>query len=207
MGASPVQRIRAHYEARVAPERETYEILDWGSRAAQIARFDVLVSLLQRFFHGGRVPALLDVGCGLTDLAQYLDDKGFPVRYAGADITFGVLAEAARRFPGRRLLQADVFAAPCLAAGCVDVCYCSGVFNLQLGNNESFVQHALPRLVDLAGSFAVANFLHRRAPHHYPHCHYYDPEFIVASMERQGYAVSLIDDYLENDFTTVLRRR
>ena len=37
-----VRRIRSHYERRVAPERESHEILDWGSRKDQEARFAVL---------------------------------------------------------------------------------------------------------------------------------------------------------------------
>jgi len=40
--------IRAHYENRVAPQRESYVILDWSSRAAQCTRFEVLLEELRR---------------------------------------------------------------------------------------------------------------------------------------------------------------
>ncbi|MBN2450946.1 MAG: class I SAM-dependent methyltransferase [Lentisphaeria bacterium] len=203
---SRVERIRRHYEERVTPQRETFDILDWGSRESQRKRFEVLASLLGACHCRSRPPILLDVGCGMADLAEYLDARGCAIRYIGADITLGILREARRRTPSRRLVLADVFVAPPFGPRAADVCYCSGVFNLQLGNNDAFVRRALPRLVDLAAEFAVANLLHARTARKYEHCHYYDPGAIVASMEQQGIRVRLIDDYLENDFTLVLSK-
>jgi len=198
-------RIRHHYESRVTPQRDTFDILDWGSRADQVARFDVLLRVLneENLLH---TPAVLDVGCGMTDLAAFFHDRGVPVRYLGVDITYGVLAEARRRFPERRVLQADVFEHSPFPTNAVDVCYCSGVFNLQLGNNEAFAGDACPVLADLARGVAVANFLHRRTRRKYDHCHYYDPDALIDDMRQRGLRVRLIDDYLENDFTLVLRK-
>lgn len=206
MSHERLHRIRRHYEARLAADRESYDILDWSSREAQQARFAALLRVLRAEFAPGDRPWLLDVGCGLTDLASFLEAAAFPVRYLGADITLGLLAEARRRHPGRALLAGDVFAATPLRSRAVDVCYCSGVFNLNLGNNDAFAAAALPRLVDLSRAVAVANFLHRRTPHQYPHCHYFDPERLIRSMTARGLEVDLLDDYLENDFTLVLRR-
>lgn len=201
-----LHRIRRHYEARLAADRESYDILDWSSREAQQARFDALLRVLRREATPGGRPWLLDVGCGLTDLASYLEAAAFPVRYLGADITLGLLAEARRRHPGRHLLAGDVFAASPLIPRCVDVSYCSGVFNLNLGNNDAFAHAALPRLVDLSRQVAVANFLHCRTRRQYPHCHYFDPDHLIRSLTARGLEVDLLDDYLENDFTLVLRR-
>lgn len=206
MPGDHLQRIRRHYETRVTPQRETYDILDWSSRESQEVRFAVLLRVLQQTFAAGEVFRLLDVGCGMTDLAAFLERRRVPLRYVGADITLGVLAEARRRSPQRCLLAADVFSAPPFAARAFDVTYCSGVFNLSLGNNDDFALAALPRLLDLAGTVAVANFLHCRCRRQHEHCHYFDPETLRAAMLQRGLRVTLIDDYLENDFTLVLRR-
>ena len=199
-----VERIRRHYEARVSPERETYDILDWANRESQLRRFDVFRRVLDTW---GLAPgfSVLDVGCGMTDLAEYLETSGKCATYIGVDITYALLAEVHRRFPARCILQADVFSAPPFAAGSVDATYCSGVFNLQLGNNDAFALQALPQLARLSRTVAVANFLHHRTVDKYSHCYYFDPDHIVAAMERQGLLVDVIDDYLENDFTVVLR--
>lgn len=206
MPGDRIHRIRRHYEARVAPHRETYDILDWSSRESQEVRFGVLLGVLQHAFAAERVPRLLDVGCGMTDLAAFLERRRAPVRYVGADITLGILAEARRRNPQRCLLAADVFTAAPFAAQAFDATYCSGVFNLSLGNNDDFALAALPRLLDLAGTVAVANFLHCRCHRQYEHCHYFDPAALRTALERRGLQVTVIDDYLENDFTLVLRR-
>lgn len=197
-------RIRHHYESRVDSRRDTFDILDWGSREDQLARFEVLRRVLAEEDLAQK-PIVLDVGCGLTDLAGFFQQRATPVTYVGVDITYGVLAEARRRFPGRRVLQADIFQQSPFASDAVDVSYCSGVFNLQLGNNEAFVIHACPLLAELAQGVAVANFLHQRTPAQYDHCHYYDPDLLIAELEKQGLAVRLIDDYLENDFTLVMK--
>ena len=206
MPGNRIQRIRRHYEARVAPQRETYDILDWSSRDSQEVRFAVLLKVLQHSFPAGQEVRLLDVGCGMTDLAAFLDRHRVPGRYIGADITLGVLAEARRRSPQRTLLAADVFTAPPFAPHAFDVTYCSGVFNLNLDNNNDFALAALPRLLELARTVAVANFLHCRCRRQYEHCHYFDPDALCTAMEQCGLNVTLIDDYLENDFTLVLRR-
>jgi SAM-dependent methyltransferase len=206
MSGQRLHRIRRHYEARVTPHREPHDILDWSSRESQERRFQVLVDVLRQTFPVATVPRLLDVGCGMTDLASYLEGHGTPVRYVGADVTLAILTEARRRHPQRLLLAADAFAAPPFAPRSFDVCYCSGVFNLNLGNNDAFASEALPRLLDLANRIAVANFLHRRCPHKYEHCHYFDPEVLSREMSRRGLRVVLVDDYLENDFTLVLAR-
>lgn len=206
MPGDRIHRIRRHYEARVTPQRETYDILDWSSRESQEARFSVLLTTLQQSFTPSQTIRLLDVGCGMTDLAAFLERHRVPLRYVGADITLGILAEARRRAPQRRLVAADVFTAAPFAARAFDVTYCSGVFNLSLGNNNDFALAALPRLLALSDALAVANFLHCRCGRKYEHCHYFDPDVLCAAMAQRGLDVTLIDDYLENDFTLVLRR-
>jgi len=45
---SKVSRIKAHYERRIEPDRESYDVLDWGTRESQLARFRALLGVLQR---------------------------------------------------------------------------------------------------------------------------------------------------------------
>lgn len=206
MPGQRLRRIREHYELRVSPRRASHDILDWSSRESQELRFRILADVLRQVFPASARPRLLDVGCGMSDLADFLVRESLDLRYVGADITLGILAEARRRHPQRVLIAADVFTAPPFAPGAFDACYCSGVFNLSLGNNDAFAARALPVLAALAGRVAVANFLHRRCQRKYEHCHYFDPDALCIAMRRQGLRVTLIDDYLENDFTLVLSR-
>jgi SAM-dependent methyltransferase len=135
------ERIRAHYERRIEPRLKSHEILDWSSPEAQRRRFEVLCRVLDAEFQTGRMPAsgplLLDVGCGLTDLKCYLDERGVRVRYVGVDLSQRMLREAQRRHPGRCVVQADVFAAAPFAPRTFDVAFCSGTLNLRLDNNAA----------------------------------------------------------------------
>ena len=81
-------RIHRHYEPRVHPERESFDILDWASQDAQHARFAVLARLLrEQAAHSAfeirnsefSAIRLLDAGCGLADLRVYLRQNGFSV--------------------------------------------------------------------------------------------------------------------------------
>lgn len=209
------ERIRRHYESRIDPSRENFDVLDWGSREAQEARFAALAAVLRAMAATTRAgvptvgtvqpaPCLLDVGCGLADLRRYLAERELDIRYVGVDLTLAILREARRRSGKVALLQADAIAAPPFRSGSIDVVFCSGVFNLNLGNNREFIGHALPRLTRLATRCVVANFLHVRTAHRYPHCFYTDPETVGACVAGHVRSVEVRDDYLPNDFTVVL---
>jgi len=203
---SNAERIRQHYTPRVTPDRPNHEILDWGSREGQLARFRVLVDALRREFPGTAPgPRLLDVGCGMTDLADHLAEEGVPVRYVGVDLTLAVIQEALRRSPGRLLVQADVFTQSPFPLGVFDVAYSSGVFNLRLGNNRQFVLNAVPALLAQTERLVVVNMLHIRTQVKYPHCCYFDPDDIAAELAHHAASVQIVDDYLENDCTLILR--
>ncbi|OGV70818.1 MAG: hypothetical protein A3K19_26880 [Lentisphaerae bacterium RIFOXYB12_FULL_65_16] len=206
------QRIRAHYERRIYPGLKSHEILDWSSPEAQRRRFEVLGRVLDAECRAesGIVPLagplLLDVGCGLTDLCSFLEEGYRGVRYVGVDLSERMLREALRRHPGRRVVQADVFGANPFLPRKFDVAFCSGTFNLRLDNNADFAVLALQRLADLVRGCVVANFLHVRAERKCDKCFYFDPGHLCEAALRTGGTVQIIDDYLQNDFTLVLRR-
>ena len=221
--SSKRRRIRTHYERRVSPDRESFDILDWGSRSDQLRRFQIMIEavsgdalpgkVLRKSGNGGRfghvdmnTSTLLDVGCGLADFGEFLDSRAPGCRYVGVDLTPGVIEEAHRRRPDRHLVLADVFEASPFRKQTFDITTCSGVFNLRLGNNDQFVKRAFESLFSIATQCVLANFLHRRARRQYPHCHYYDPDRVCRAVPRTVREIWIFDQYLENDFTVALWR-
>ena len=208
MKISRKRRIRQYYAARVCPDREGYEILSWSSREAQEQRFQVLLEILRENFAEGSCPTLLDVGCGLAELAVFLKNANCPVCYTGVDLTEAVLQEGQRRYPGLDLRMLDVFAESCpFPEQSFDVVFASGIFNMELGNNETFAVSGMLRLAALAKYLAVANFLHKRNEFQHSLCHYYDPNFLLARLQQAALPVELQEDYLDNDFTLVFKRQ
>ncbi len=202
-----LKRINDHYVRRIHPQKAGFDVLDWGSREAQVTRFETLLSIIQRnpTVMAAESLRVLDVGCGLTDLHTFFASSEFPVDYLGVDITLPVLMEAKRRHPGRKILQTDVFTDAPFAEKTFDVIFCSGIFNLKLGNNDRFAAYALEQLIPLSKHLVVANFLHQRTSRKYPHCFYYDPDELQKTLEKLPCQAEVVDDYLENDFTIVLK--
>lgn len=203
------EAIRTHYEPRFIPGRPNYQILDWASAHSQKARFQVLVENVR--LHG---KSLLDVGCGLGDLWAFLKRDRIDVSYTGVDILEKMVREAQRRHPDARFLQGDVFAESpdqrLFGPESFDYVFCSGIFNLDLGNNKDFLPRAVPRLLEIASEGVVFNLLHSRTSYRdscQDHVYaYYDPAEVLAMLLRLPCRTIILDDYLPNDFTVICQK-
>lgn len=195
---SKTKAIRDHYGPRISDGRRNHEVLDWSDAAAQQARFAALVDNVPL---AGK--SILDVGCGLGDLLAYLAGRDIDCRYTGADIVPEMIAAARQRHPEARFVCLDIFAEDALAPGAFDVVFCSGTFNLDLGNSAEFLPCALHRLLTLARRYLVFNLLHVRTGRKHKQCAYHDPADVLAMLEPLGCESRLIDDYLPNDFTVI----
>ncbi|MFW6161215.1 MAG: class I SAM-dependent methyltransferase [Planctomycetota bacterium] len=194
------QAIRAHYEPRLRSELASHAVLDWRSREGQLARIRALCRNVD--LAGRRV---LDLGCGLGDLYAHLTACGIGCDYTGVDLLEEMVVAARRRHAGARFLCADVFEGDVFEPAAFDVVFASGVFNLDLGNNEAFLAAAIPRLRRLARECVVFNLLHRRCPEREPGYCYYDPGRVAAMLREGGCRVELLDGYLPGDFTVLCR--
>ncbi len=195
-------RIRSHYEHRIDPERKSFDVLDWASARSQHKRFEVLVK---------NVPleglSLLDVGCGLGDLCRFLKQRKITVDYTGLDLLEKMVAEARRRCPGGQFIVGNLFDPQVNAIqGIWDVSFASGVFNLNLGNNESFVAAAIPRMMQHSRRKVVFNMLHQRQQFEAHRYYYSHPDAILGMLEPTGWDIKILDDYLPNDFTVICTR-
>jgi len=193
--------IGRHYEPRLRALRESYEILDWASPVTQEARFAVLADNVDL---PGK--SLLDVGCGLGDLWAYLRRRRVEVEYLGVDILEKMVAAARQRHPEARFEQADIFGADTYEPAAFDVVFCSGAFNLNLGNNLEFLPQAIARMCRLARQYVVFNLLHVRAASEQQKYFYHDPVKVRALLTSPACQVRIIDDYLPNDFTVICRK-
>ena len=215
------KKIRDHYAPRIRPNAPGWEILDWASEAAQHKRFETLVRLLKRMtgFQPVLSPrcvsdrlktchplTLLDVGCGTADLFPFLQKEMPLLRYTGVDLLPEIINEAKRRHPYATLSQANIFEETIFPPRSFDVVFCSGVFNLELGNNDDFLARALPVLWELANCVVVVNLLHERAFTKFGSCHYYKPSDVLALCHKLTPRVTFDDTYLGNDFTVALWR-
>lgn len=191
-------RIRDHYEPRISARHAHFDVVNWASETSQRARFAVLADHVAL---EGR--SLLDLGCGLGDLWAYLVERRIPVRYTGIDILERMVEAARRAHPQARFRCADVFAPHYEPPETFDVVFCSGLFNLDLGNNTVFLARGLKRMAELSHGVVVCCLLHFRAAHDQRRYFHYDPAEVTGRLEAMGFGPRLIEGYLPNDFTVI----
>ena len=198
---SKIKKIHSHYEHRITPERENFDVLDWACAESQQTRFAVLADNVDLT---GR--SLLDIGCGLGDLWAFLNERGAGVDYTGVDIIEKMVLAARDRYPNGRFVLGDVFGADPFGGRTFDVVFCSGAMNLNLGNNRKFLPVAVSRMLDLAGETVAVNLLHARAAGRDRTYFYHDPDDVRELLAHLPCEIHILQDYLPNDFTVICRK-
>ncbi len=198
------ENIRNHYENRISPERDHHDVLDWASAESQLKRFEVLSANVN--LEG---KTLLDVGCGLGDLFRFLKDQRIKVDYTGVDLLQKMVIAANKKNPDGLFIQADVFVEETLPPELekkIDVIFCSGIFNLNLGNNVEFLRLAVGKLLKLTDEYLVFNLLHKRAAGPDRKYFYFDPDVVLELLDNFECETTILDDYLPNDFTVICKK-
>ena len=192
--------LKEHYEPRIRPERMGYEILDWEDQESQFCRFEVLV---RKADLAGK--SLLDLGCGVGDLCLFLQQKEIDLSYTGVDILEKMIDEAKRRYPPGRFIKADLLKENPFGDERFQITFCSGIFNLETGNNEILLDSFLKRLQDLTTETVVINLLSLASRDQQDRYHYFDPDRVQKKAGSLYSHVEIEDGYLSNDFTLICR--
>ncbi len=171
---------------------------------SQRLRFDILLSNVD--LDGKKI---LDVGCGLGNLYEYISQKGIKVKYTGVDILEKMVYSAKKKRLDAEFLCMDIFDGHPFKKGQFDVVYASGTFNLNLGNNIEFLKAALRELFEISGSSVAFNLLHYKSPDKETPYFYYKPDDVVGIIEELPYEidrVNIVEQYLKNDFTVICHK-
>ena len=127
--------------AELFPRRDAKSDLDrlgWPPKPADLAsRYAVLLSAIDfDQYSVDRQLKLLDVGCGLGLLLDYLTVNSLIdlVDYTGVDLVQPILEEAQARWPGQRFHLRDVRDEP-YGNDAFDYCIVCGIFTIKSGNS------------------------------------------------------------------------
>ncbi|MBT5855516.1 class I SAM-dependent methyltransferase [bacterium] len=145
---------------------------------------------------------ILDVGCGLGDLAGYLSDEGFEVDYTGVDLSGEMIRRARGRHSGLKFICKDLMDTS--LTGKWDYVVASGAFSYcNDGDPYIYLDRCISRCLSLATKGVSFNCLSTYAPEYFnaKRFVYYEPDRVLKMcMDRVPYT-SLSHDYLPNDFT------
>lgn len=202
MGKSDL--IKSFYEPNIGKDMPDYEVLGWESQEAQNGRFEVLVSNVD--LQGRK---LLDVGCGLGNLLEYLNRKGIQVDYTGVDIYDRMIECASKKGLKANFYCMDIFKTNPFEENSFDVVFTSGIFNINLGNNREFLVYALTRLLRISRCVVAFNLLHHKSPDREERFYYFSPGEVEEILKHAPYKlkkVKIIEGYLLNDFTVICEK-
>lgn len=211
MNEKDIKIVREHYIKRVLDNKlPEYQVLDWESVEAQHKRFD---TLLNSFDISNA--SILDVGSGLCNLAEYIDKKNIEnVEYTAVDI----MSEMIERAKEKKFLNLK----PNFIVGNIfndenilfnrkfDYVYSSGIFNLNTGNNISFLREAIVKFVYIANRGICFNLLDILSSKKYGDKYfYYSKEEVLSIVKNilvdKKHSIDIVDTYLSNDFSVIIR--
>ena len=198
-----------HYINRVTDLNiPDYKVVDWESEEAQNLRFKALI---EHFNMNGNV--LLDVGCGVGSLAEYIDKNNINLYYIGIDIMPEMVERAKSKTYKNinpQFMTMDFFKKTDIKDD-VDYIYTSGIFNLNLGNNEAFLKEAIEAFLLAARKGVCFNLLDISCKEKYGDKYYYykkDDIFLltqdILKKLNLNYKIHIEDKYLQNDFSVFI---
>jgi SAM-dependent methyltransferase len=132
-----VENLSMLFPSRDATAGNALDMLRWPAKPADLAmRYEVLLSGVDFDLYSPQRPLrLLDLGCGLGLLLDYLDRNGLldRVDYTGLDLVDPILEKARERWPGHRFENRDVRDTP-FPGNSFDYCIICGIFTVKHGN-------------------------------------------------------------------------
>ncbi|WP_456059996.1 class I SAM-dependent methyltransferase [Brachyspira pilosicoli] len=185
-----------------------YKVVDWESEEAQNLRFKALI---EHFNMSSNV--LLDVGCGVGSLAEYIDKNNINLYYIGIDIMPEMVERAKSKTYKNispQFMTMDFFKKTDIKDD-VDYIYTSGIFNLNLGNNEEFLKEAIEAFLLAARNGVCFNLLDISCKEKYGDKYYYYKKDDILLLTQDilkklnlSYKIHIEDKYLQNDFSVFI---
>ncbi len=201
------EKLKEHFSPLLATHGQSFKSVDWGSREGQLLRFSVLSQVFLGKSNSteatqARLDSVLDVGCGLGDYLDYLEQHHFSLDYCGIDILPEMIAEAKRRRPHSNFSCYDIFKEKKLPET-FDYTIASGIF---FCGDENLMKEAIAILFEKTKVALAFNSLSDWA------LDKDSSEFFACPLKTLDYCrsltpwVQLRHDYMPNDFTIFMHR-
>ena len=176
-----------------------HKVQGWSSHEEQQMRFETMARNVD--FKGKRV---LDLGCGLGELYDYLSERQRPGFYLGLDQHWSFLRQARKRIgsPQCRFQFGDISQTTLPE---MDIIVASGSLNYRT-KNPDYLNEMIMRMFSACREVTVFNLLNIEAFPDQQVLQAYDKLEVLQFCQTVTPNVTLIDDYSEADFTLVLRK-
>ena len=159
-------------------------------RATQHARFRILTDPLEDLREG----SVMDVGCGLAHLAEFLAQSGVECEYTGIDINQDFVDACREKFPGCRFERLDI--SQTVPDWESDFVLCGGLFNNPRPDPQELLRRSLRNMYAVTRRALSFNLMSSYVDFLDPTLVYFDPEDVFRfCKEELSPLVALRHDY------------
>lgn len=188
------------YQSLLMKHGESHQALDWGSRESQVTRFEVLANVgVDAGDH------ILDVGCGLADLNEWLIKYKPGVKYSGIDLTPGMVEKAKARFPEVNIQNKTVFDLN-KEISFYDYVIASGIFVFRKERPEMYLCSTVKKMFEICKKGVAFNSLSSWAKEKSSNEYYADPLRVIKFCKTLTPIIVMRHDYHSGDFTVYMYR-
>jgi len=168
------------------------QTLNWTNKRNQLVRFDTLTKIgdLQN-------KKILDFGCGLGDLYDFLQSNKIITDYHGIDITPEFIEEAKKKYPNGKFLLGDIFD----VKEKYDYVFASGSLSFKVKDNDNFYKSIVKKLYEIADTGVAFNMLDERYYSGDEIYAVYNAEDMLEFCKTFSAKTYLIQEYVDGDFT------
>ena len=194
-----VQQLNAFYNAQYAKYGSDSRSTGYSPEGQRV-RYDMLASITD--LNGKSV---LDVGCGLGNFLEYMNEQGIKVDFTGYEINSNFICECRQKFPGVAFELRDIIQDPPEPGG-FDVVFFNGGLNTKIDDNEGVMRKLLKVMVEACRELCAITLTSTYAgdSHRHDFNHYFDPCQSFTFAKSLTNKVDLLHSYLPHDFTLVL---
>jgi len=179
---------------------QDFKKVGWGSNESQVKRFEVLTQI-----NDLSDSSILDVGCGLGGLLDYLKEIYTSFSYTGTDLNSEMIKLSKKRHPDIEFVKTDITSMLSKLKGRkFDYIFLSGALNLSADNHDQHIKKIMEVMYEMSIKGVAINFLSIFADYFSPGEYYANPEVILKLAFSITSKVILRHDYMNHDFTIYL---
>lgn len=185
-----ISELSNHYSKRFEKYGDSPKSVQWSDSTSQERRFEILTEVSESI--SGKV---LDFGCGIGDLYEFLRKKNISCEYYGVDLSHEMIEFAQKKYPKGNFEVLDIFKQD--VGDTFDYIFISGVFNNLISNNKLFMETILRKLFNHVKGAIAFNSLSTYVDYRDDGLFYSDPmEVFRFCKENLSPCVTLRHDYL-----------
>lgn len=164
------ESIKKHYSALYKKHGNAPEAVQYSDLKSQYKRFEILTQI------SGDLGSVMDFGCGLAHLYDFLISRGFNDRYIGLDFVDDFIIANKNRFSQQENADFMVFDINIdEAPKGYDYVFLSGVFNNLSSDNESFMFNTLDKMYNACSKGVAFNAMSTYVDYQSESLYYSDP--------------------------------